>query len=344
MKVTLRDVAKEAGLSVTTVSRALNGYDDVAAETKYAIQNVADALGYTPNLNARRLKTQRADAIGLILPNENLRFSDPFFSVLFSGIIEQCALYGLELNLTTPAKSTQKELYLKYIRSRRVDGFVLVRLEEEDERVALLQAHNVPFVAFGRTASHNDFPLIDENGTQSIRQVIDHLVELGHTRIACIAEPTHLMKSNQRVQGYLDGLAAWGLSADRNGSSDQRDLLIHGNFRQRSGRICGHQLLSMDNPPTAIVAVNDMLALGAISAAQERGLTVGRDVSITGFDDIPLAEYANPPLTTLHQPAYEMGMALCEKLHAVINGKDLADPQTIYEPQLVVRQSTGRPK
>ncbi len=337
MKVTLRDVAKEAGLSVTTVSRALNGFDDVAAETRDAIQSVADQLGYTPNLNARRLKTQRADAIGLILPNENLRFSDPFFSELFSGIIEQCALYGLELNVTTPATVTQQELYLKYIRSRRVDGFILVRLEEGDERIALLQEHDVPFVAFGRTAMDNDFPLIDENGTQSIRKLIDHLVELGHTRIACIAEPTHLMKSNQRVQGYLDGLAAWGLSADS-------DLLIHGNFRQRSGRICGHQLLSMDNPPTAIVAVNDMLALGAISAAQELGLTVGRDVSITGFDDIPLAEYANPPLTTLHQPAYEMGMALCEKLHAVINGKELADPQTIYEPQLVVRQSTGRPK
>ncbi len=338
MKITLKDVAKKAGMSVTTVSRALNGHDDVSMHTKAYVRATATELGYTPNLNARRLKTQRADAIGFILPNEDLRFSDPFFSELLSGIIDQIAQYGLELNVTTPtATQSAEQIYLKYIRSRRVDGFILVRTERDDPRIALLQKHEVPFVTFGRTSPSPTHPYVDEDGVTGVRRMIDHLVELGHTRIACIAEPTHLTKSQQRVQGYLDGLEKWGLSA-------QPDLLIHGNFRQRSGHICGHQLLTMQNPPTAIVAVNDMLALGAISAAQELGLTVGRDVSITGFDDIPLAEYVSPTLTTLRIPAHEMGMALCHKLYNVINGKAAANPQTIYRPKLVIRQSTGRPK
>jgi LacI family transcriptional regulator len=337
MKITLRDVAKESGLSVTTVSRALNGHDDVAAETKLLVKQIADALGYSPNLSARRLKMQRAHAVGLILPNDELRFSDPFFSELFSGIVEQSALFGLELNVTTAVNVAQAELYLNFIRGGRVDGFILVRLQQEDERVALLQQHDFPFVAFGRMSPTDTFPLIDEDGEFGIRQVIDHLVELGHTRIACIAEPAELMKSHQRVAGYLSGLAAWGLPADP-------ELVIHGQFRQRSGRICGHHLLGLDNPPTAIVAVNDMLALGAMKAAQELDLVIGRDVSITGFDDIPIAEYAHPPLTTVHQPAHEMGMMLCDKLHNAINGKAIADPQTVFRPKLVVRQSTGRPQ
>ena len=335
MKVTLKEVAKKSGMSVTTVSRALNGFDDVAAETKAFIQATANELGYTPNLNARRLKTQRADAIGLILPNENLRFSDPFFSELFSGIIEQCAIYGLELNVTTPTSSqNSEELYLKYLRSRRVDGFILVRLEREDQRVRLLQERDFPFVAFGRTDTASNFPYVDEDGAQGVRQAVDHLVELGHTRIAYIGEPEKLFKSHQRAVGYLNGLTDHGLPHDPS-------LMFEGNFRQRSGRSGMLQLLSLTTPPTAVVAANDLMALGAISAAQERGLTVGQDISITGFDDIMLSEFVTPSLTTLHQPAYEMGIMLCKHLVQVINGEATSPPQTILQPTLVQRSSTG---
>ena len=336
MKVTLKHVAKETGLSITTVSRALNGFDDVASETKAHIQATANKLGYSPNLSARRLKTQRTDAIGLILPSENPRFSDPFFGELFSGIIEQCSTYGLELNVTTLTSAENfEDVYLNYMRSRRVDGFILLRLEREDARIQLLQENDFPFVAFGRNENNNSFAYVDEDGKQGIRQAVDHLVELGHCRIAYIGEPKKLYKAHQRSQGYFEGLAANGLSVDP-------ELIFEGNFRQRSGSAGAFHLLGMPNPPTAIVAANDLLALGVISAAQELGLTVGKDISVTGFDDIMLSEFVSPSLTTLHQQAYDMGVTMCKHLVTVINGEASSPPQTVLQPSLVKRNSTGR--
>ncbi len=335
MKVTLKDVAHATGLSVTTVSRALNGFDDVAIDTREHIMAKATQLGYAPNLNARRLKTQRADAFGLIVPNEDLRFSDPFFADLLSGVIDQIADYGLELNITTPTeKDAYLELYLNYIRSRRVDGFILVRTTADDPRIALLQDHNFPFVAFGRADETADFSFVDEDGTDGFRQAVDHLVALGHRRIACIAEPRTLTKSRQRVQGYIDGLMSNALPVDES-------LIVEGRFRQRSGRESTEQLLDLPNPPTAIVAVNDLLAIGAMSAIQDRGLTVGKDVSVTGFDDITLSNYVSPALTTLHMPAHDMGRQLCQNLHKVITSNGKERPQTIVVPKLIVRNSTG---
>lgn len=335
MKVTLKEVAKKSGMSVTTVSRALNGFDDVAADTRAIIEATAAELGYTPNLNARRLKTQRADTLGLILSSDHPRFSDPFFGELFSGLIEQCAVHGLEFNVTT-LKTTENfaDVYQNYIRSRRVDGFVLLRLEREDPRIPLLQKHDFPFVAFGRTDTSNDFAFVDEDGAQAIEQMVDHLVALGHTRIAYLGEPDKLYKSHQRSLGYRHGLANNQLPYDP-------ALMFEGNFRQRSGEAGARHLLSLDHPPTAIIAANDLMAIGAMRGAQGMGLTVGKDISITGFDDILLSELLTPSLTTLHQPAFEIGALLCKHLVTVINGEATAPPQTVLQPTLVTRDSTG---
>jgi LacI family transcriptional regulator len=335
MTATLKDIAREVGVSVTTVSRALAGYDDVAANTRQEVERVAQAMGYEPNITARNLQRQRTDTIALILPSANeLRFSDPFFSELLSGIVEEMTQHGFNLNVSTTTADNENETYLKAIRSSRVDGFIIVRTRREDGRINLLREHNVPFVAFGRVEQGNDFHLVDEDGYLGIRQIMDHLVLLGHTRMACIAEPTHLTKSYHRLQGFLDGLRAHNLPHDPN-------LIIETNFRQRSGRQGALQLFDIPNPPTAIVACNDLLALGAINAAQERGLTVGKDVSVTGFDDILLAEYANPPLTTVHQPAQQFGHMMVKMLTKVINQEPIKEKQIIIEPPLIIRQSTG---
>ncbi|MCA9963046.1 MAG: LacI family DNA-binding transcriptional regulator [Anaerolineales bacterium] len=335
MKVTLREVAKQSGLSVTTVSRALNGHDDVAEETKQAVQSVADALGYVPNLSARRLKTEKADAIGLILPKENLRFSDPFFSDLLSGMVEQSAEYGLELNITTSLDTEKiEETYLNYIRSRRVDGFIIVRAQHDDPRIRMLQAHDFPFVTFGHEEGVSNYPFVDDDSKMGIGLVIDHLVALGHQRIAYITEPRRFMKAETRLQGFLQGMARWGLTAVPN-------LIIESNFRQRSGYASTQELLDRDNPPTAIVAANDLLAIGAINAARERGLTVGKDISITGFDDILLAEYTSPPLTTVHVSPHQMGQLLCQTLYDVMNNPSAPPPHKILPPTLIIRGSTG---
>lgn len=335
MAVTLRDVAEHVGRSVTTVSRALADYSDVSPQTKEAVKMAVQELGYVPNITARQLQKQRTDTIGLLLPALNLRFSDPFFSEFLSAIVEQAKTHGFDLLVTTHASADDEtETYLQYIRSRRVDGFILVRMARHDSRVALLQEHNYPFVAFGRAEDPSNFPFVDEDSELGIRLIVEHLIELGHRRIGAIMEPAELSKSWFRMQGFINGLKANGIDYDDS-------LVLEGGFRQRSGRLLGAQLLDMPDPPTAIVAGNDLIALGAMNAAHERGLVVGKDVSITGFDDIALAAYINPPLTTLRQSVHKIGTQICDMLIKLINHESLPQEQTILSPELIVRESSG---
>ncbi|MEM7126822.1 MAG: LacI family DNA-binding transcriptional regulator [Chloroflexota bacterium] len=337
MSVTLKDLAEHVGRSITTVSRALGGYSDVSPATRQLVQKAVKELGYEPNVTARQLQKRRTDTIALLLPPNFPRFSDPFFSQLLAGIVEQAAEYGIDLLVTTNASQDDEQAcYLRYIRSRRVDGFIIVRTQREDARISLLQQHDFPFVAFGRTEIADDFPFIDDDGELGIRLMVQHLVDLGHKRIACIMEPANLMKAHLRLQGFLQALEVNNLLVDR-------PRIVEGGFRQRSGRLLAGELLELPKPPTAIVTQNDLLALGAMSAAHERGLTIGNDISITGFDDIDLAEYANPPLTTVHQPALAIGQQICQLLFDVINQQNIAEEQKILEPSLVIRQSAGPP-
>jgi len=301
MTVTLKIIAERVGRSVTTVSRALAGYDDVSEATRRQVQQVARDLGYEPNIIARQLQKRRTDTLALILPTFGPRFSDPFFSEFLAGVGNEAAKAGYDLLVSTRAPGSEEEsAYLKIIRSRRVDGFIIVRTRRQDQRIAILQEHDYPFASFGRIENENDFPFIDENSELGLKMVVDHLVQQGHTRLACIAAPSNLMLAYYRLKGFIAALAAHNLEADDH-------LIIEGDLTQRAGRAIGERLLALPNPPTAIVACNDLMALGAMSAAQERGLKVGHDVSITGFDDIPLAENAHPPLTTVHQPVYKIG-------------------------------------
>jgi DNA-binding LacI/PurR family transcriptional regulator len=333
--VTLKDIAERVGKSVPTVSRALADFDDISPKTREEVQRVAREMGYEPNISARNLQKQRTDTIALIVPTANhLRFSDPFFSELLTGIVEKIAEEGFSLNISTSATGDESEMYLRHVRGRRVDGFIVVRTQRRDSRINVLRELNVPFVAFGRVEGDNDFHLVDEDDAAGIRLVVDHLVQLGHSRIAFIAEPTTFTKPYHRMQGYQEGLRAHGLPFDP-------DLVFRSKFRQRSGREGARRLLAMENPPTAIIASNDLMALGAISEARDMGLVVGRDVSITGFDDILLAEYANPALTTVHQPALQLGAAVAEMLLKVIKQEPVAQKQIVLQPRLVVRQSTG---
>lgn len=335
VSVTLKDIAARVGKSVPTVSRALAGYEDISLATRLEVQRVAREMGYEPNVNARNLQRQQTETFSLILPHtDNIRFSDPFFSEFLSGIVEQTSRYGYSLNISSSEGLDERETYLKQIRSRRVDGFIVIRTHRQDPRIDLLRDLGVPFVAFGRVEGTNDFHFVDEDGTAGIRQVVDHLVALGHSRLACICEPISLTKSFHRVQGFTAALQDHGLPVETS-------RIVETQFRQRSGTLAAHQLLDLPDPPTAIVAVNDLLALGVISAVHERDLVVGRDVSVTGFDDIMLAEYVNPPLTTVHQPAKKLGERVVELLYKIINDEDIAEPQIIVTPSLVVRQSTG---
>ena len=335
MPVTLKDIAERVGKSVPTVSRALGNFDDISPETRSEVQRVARELGYEPSAAALNLRKQRTGAISLILPiHMQVRFSDPFFSEFLNGIVETATANEVELLVSASLSDDPTTAYLKQIRSRRTDGFIVVRTQRHDSRIDLLLEHGVPVVAYGRTVANDDLCFVDEDGVAGIRQVVDHLAALGHRRIAYVSEPLFLSKAHHRLTGFRQGLEA-------NNVPFEPELLVETNFRQRSGRQSAAQLFDLAAPPTAIVAANDLLALGIIHEAQSRGMVVGRNVSVTGFDDILLAEYVHPPLTTVHLPAQQLGSMVADMLLKLVNKEPVENRQIIYQAELIVRASSG---
>jgi LacI family transcriptional regulator len=337
MPARLKDIAAALGLSVTTVSRALAGYDDVSEETRRRVREAAEAMGYVPDATARRLQKQRTGAIGFIVPTFGPRFADPFFSELLAGIGNEAARWGYELLTSTVAPGPQElDVYRSKVLGRLVDGVVVVRTRRQDARVAFLLEQQFPFVCFGRTNQSADFPWVDIDGAQGVRQAVDYLVSLGHRRIGYIRGPEELMFTALRWQGFCDAMAAHGLSIEEK-------WIVHGDLSQGDGRVKAGQLLDRPERPTALITGNDLMALGAIAAAQERGLVVGRDLSIIGFDDIPPAEQAHPPLTTIHQPIYQIATRVTGMLLRMLEGQLLPERQVLLTPELVRRRSTGPP-
>jgi LacI family transcriptional regulator len=332
---TIKDIAIRIGKSTTTVSRALHDYGDISAETKELVRRVAAEMGYTPNTLAQRLQKKQTDTLGLIMPTFGPRFSDPFFSEYIAGVGNKAATLGYDLLVSThPPGPQELQAYRFNVQSHRVDGFILVRTRRNDPRVEYLCQVGFPFVAFGRIEVGNCFPWVDVDGERAMGLVVEHLAGLGHRRIACITAPDEMTFSHARLEGVQNKLQALGISLEN-------DFMRTADLTQKQGFQAAHSLLSLPNPPTAIIAWNDLMAFGAMSAAQERGLVVGKDISITGFDNIPMAEHSHPPLTTISQPVYHIGNTVCEMLVELVRGRPLVQEQILLEAELVVRGSTG---
>lgn len=335
MSVSIKDIAKKVNRSITTVSRALNDYDDVSPETKQLIVETAKEMGYFPNTFAQRLQKQKTETIGLVIPTFSPRFSDPFFSELLAGIGNKAADLGFDLLVSTRSPGPQEiETYKKLIDGRRVDGVIVVRTRKQDARIEYLLENDFPFVAFGRTDLENGYSYVDEDGSFGMQLIADHLASLNHRLIACILPPHNLTFTQKRLDGLRNGLANHDIYL-------QEDCIKWGDLTQRSGYELGGILLDLKERPTAIAACNDLMAFGAMSAAQERGLEVGKDVSITGFDDIPMSEYSHPALTTVNQPVYQIGAMVCEMLIKIIRDEINETQKVLLKPKLVIRQSTG---
>lgn len=335
MPVTLKDIAQKVGYSITTVSRALAGYDDVAESTRQLVLKTADEMGYHPDITARRLQKQRTDTIGFIIPTHGPRFSDPFFSELLAGIGNGAAERDYDLLVSTRAPGSEEmKVYERMVRERRVDGLLVVRTRHQDQRIIYLAEHDFPFVVFGQSDLEVDFPHLDVDSGEGMRQLTRHLIDLGHRCIAYVCAPPNLMFASHRLGGYKEALAANGIPFDKT-------LMAVGDLTERSGYAAGWDFLTRDERPTAIIACNDLMALGIISAAQGLGLTVGQDIAVAGFDDVSLAEHAHPPLTTVRQPIYEIGQRICEMLIHLLQEDTLEERHVILEPQLIVRESCG---
>ncbi len=335
MPVTIRDVARRLQLSITTVSRALDGYDDVAADTRQRVIRTARQMGYVPSRAARQLRRRRADAIGYILPASGPHFTDPFFSEFIAGLGDETSLRNIDLMISTapPNGTAEQRIYQRWVQSRVVDGFVLSRMRLRDWRAKYLAQNDFPFVAHGHTLLHLEYPYIEVDSRSGFALLVKHLAELGHRRIAYIGAPRGVTLQSDRLAGYRDGLAAADIPFDQS-------LVAEGDLSRTSGYRAAQQLLALAPSPTALVGVNDLTAIGAVHAAHERGLVVGRDIAIAGYDGTEDAEHTQPPLTTLKQPIYDTARRLVGMLLARLAGETLAEPQIILQPELIAREST----
>lgn len=335
---TLRDVAEVAGLSVTQTSRALNGHSDVAAATRNRALEAAQKVGYRPNLEARRLKMPdaRSQSIGLVLSSPDQRFSDPFLGVLLTAIVSEAAIHDFELQLSTPVHHDEiLAVYQRAIQSKRVDGFILLRVATEDHRVQLLLDNDVPFVTLGRPQAHVGYASVSES-PEGLNAVVAHLAELGHQSIGIVGLPAGYAMAEIRLASFRQAMEANSLSIDE-------DLIIMaGGYYEEDGIESGHRLLAGDNRPTAIVAFNDLLAVGVAKASADLGLTIPGDLSLVAVDDTIMARNVSPPLTALRNPAEEYGRRLVVELLAAVN-EGLHDRNQSVVPELIIRSSTGSP-
>jgi LacI family transcriptional regulator len=336
MSVTIRDVAKRLKLSITTVSRALDGYDDVAASTRERVVQTARKMGYVPSRAARQLRRQRADAIGYVLPTDTPRFADPFFTEFLAGLGDEATSRHCDLLVSTaaPRLAAERELYERWLQSRRVDGFLISRLRTEDWRIHYLTRHKFPFVAMGHSAGERDFPHIEVDARSGFARLVQHLAERGHQRIGYVGAAPDLMLQIDRLAGYRDGLQAAGLPFEA-------ALVAEGDLTRAGGYRAAQSLLGLKQPPTAIIGANDLTAIGVMRAAHERGLRVGHDLAVAGYDGIEEGEHALAPLTTLKQPVYDIARRLVQMLLQEIEGRTLVEKKVLLQPELVVRASTG---
>ena len=336
MPVTIKDIAKELGLSVSTVSKALNDYPDVAPETRQLVKEAARRMGYRPSAAARTLRTRKTNTIGLIFCLMDRHLTDPYYLDLLSSIGEECSRHGFDLLLSAcPDREQEHSAYERMVDGKRVDGIILTGTRHGDERIAYLRKRGFPFVALGRSEEDGDFPYVDVDGAKGVSDGVQHLLDQGYRHIGFIGLPPELICADHRLQGYK-------MALERNDLSFDPRLVLHcDRLTQEAGYQAMQRLLELDEPPDAAFVCSDEMALGAMRAVQERGLAVGRDFGIVGFDDIPMAAQVQPPLTSVRQPIYEVGTQLCQMLIKLVRGEPLKENHIILPPTLVIRESSG---
>jgi LacI family transcriptional regulator len=326
---TIRDVARVAGVSVSTVSRVLNGKTDVAERTRQAVYEAMDAISYTVSPVALSLVGARTRLLGVLARH----LSEEFSTALIRGIFEVGEREGYDVFLTASLRSRDRTAAL--LRSV-CDGLIVVSPGLDTEPDLALLEKGRPVVFFERHESSPESALVTTTNRQGVSELIRHLVGLGHRRIGFVTGRMSLPSSRERLEGYREALDEAGILHDPS-------LIIEGSFDRQSGLLAGRTLLGLPARPTAIVASNDLEAFGVLLAAQEAGLRVPDQLSVAGFDDIPMSEHVHPPLTTVHQPMYEMGVRAARMLIGWVEGERPEPSQVVLPTHLVIRGSSGPP-
>lgn len=338
--VTIKDVAGAAGVSYQTVSKVINQKIQVSKETEKRIWKAVEELGYHPSYTARSLRAKRSFTIGYSWPSTPEKQSNPILDHFLQSMFSAAEEHGYYLLSFPYHEDFNRHLntYAELIDTGRVDGFVLSSIEYNDPRVLLLLERNFPFVTFGRSNPELVFNWIDVDGREGIRQETEHILHQGHRKIGVLAWPEDSRTGNDRISGYFSVMQTAGIQVNP-------DWIKRGSGCFEFGYSAALEVLNLpaDSRPTALIAMNDMMAVGAMQAAKDRGICVGKDFAIGGFDDFPMVQYLDPPLTTLRQPIIEVGRQIITRLLKIINSEEALEVETIMlNPELVVRGSTLR--
>jgi DNA-binding LacI/PurR family transcriptional regulator len=329
---TLEAVARRAGVSRATVSRVVNGSTSVAEPIQEAVRRAVQELGYVPNLAARSLVTQRTDSIALILPEAATRvFSDDqVFPGIIRGVSQELEAADKQLVLMLAGSTASHDRVERYATSRHVDGVLLASLHGADPLPGTLARMGIPVVCSGRPLGRTTLPVpyVDVDHVGGVARAVRHLLDSGRRRIATIAGPQDMVAGIERLAGYRSELQ----------DSRRRSIVAVGDFTRESGRLAMRQLLDDDPALDAVFVASDLMAHGALVTLREAGRRVPDDVAVIGFDDIEMARYTDPPLTTVRQPIQEIGREMARQLLRLAAGESV-EPAVVLPTELILRES-----
>jgi LacI family transcriptional regulator len=336
MASTLEQVAKLAGVSRSTVSRVINDHPNVRSTTKERVWEVIRECGYQPNVVARSLATNRTHIIGMVIPESvTTLFADPFFPLLLRGITEACDAHQYQLLLSLLNVPTdEEEMYRRVLRSGYLDGVILASTPVDAPLIPNVLRDHIPMVTIGRHP-HERACYVDGDNVGGARMAVEHLIRLGHRRIATITGRLSMNAGQDRLEGYRRALRARGIPIEQN-------LIAEGDFTESSGMAGIRQLLPLS--PTAIFIASDTMAIGALKALRRAGRRVPQDIALVSFDDIPAASMIEPALTTVRQPIERMGSIAVDLLVDALEAsseEETCPHRVILPTELVVRESCG---
>ncbi|HEX2990952.1 MAG TPA: LacI family DNA-binding transcriptional regulator [Anaerolineales bacterium] len=327
---TIREVAESAGVSYATVSHVINNTRLVSPETRERVLAAMDALNYRPNALARSLRQGKTNTIGLVLPDS----ANPFFAEISRSIEDEAFKKGYSVFLCNTELDTQRELfYVDVLSKKQVDGIIFVAAGDQADSLDYLIQRRMPLVMIDREVPNVEADAVLTDNQLGGYLATRHLLDLSHRRIACIAGPSSITPSSERIIGYRKALEEAGISYDEK-------LILRGDYHAQSGMDITHIILGMDPRPTAIFALNDLMALGALRAAAEAGCSVPEDLAVVGYDDLEISRFTNPPLTTIAQPKKEVGTRAVNLLVERMSEKSQPPVRLVLPPELIIRRST----
>ncbi|WP_284036904.1 LacI family DNA-binding transcriptional regulator [Neobacillus sp. 114] len=332
MSVTIKDIAKKAGVSITTVSRIMNNKSEgIRKETCEKVLKVIEELNYKPNSIARSMITKKTNTIGLVIPD----IRNPFFPELVRGVEDVANNAQYTVFLCNTDSSHRKETdYLTIMKEKNVDGIIFSGPQETQSKefYQTVQEYEIPVVLLDRGQENRDFGGVYIDNEKAGYLATKHLLELSHRKIGCITGPANIPNSNERFKGYTKALSEFQVPIDDS-------IIITGNYQMEGGYQAAKTLLK-EKDVTAIFAFNDLMAFGVYQAAVELGINIPNDLSVVGFDNLTYNQLLIPKLTTIEQSAYKMGEIAATMLFDQINNKNISKEQVFMEPKLIINGST----